>query len=291
LVAFIAYSFSLFLFEVSRYWLNGNWYILFKDILRSAVVMVFLLSKYEAEPVEMLMTSGLITCLITLAVVLIRSYGSTPEHSGMSPKLFWSVYTKGLSLSLGSGLQVFKGWLEVFLAGAFLPLGQVALYSVVQKLGKLVNLPLVALNADIAKGLARLAEGHQLSDRHRQLIRLSKLTTFAFAMLALLCSPWFLKFYGYPAEPLFLILCVTVILCNVLNVFFGPVGLYFQLSDMRDYFVRSTAVSLVITLILAFTTVPWLGLNGLAIATLISGTLWNYMLHRRMVNTTGNSFL
>ncbi|MCF8461738.1 MAG: hypothetical protein K9G46_13525 [Flavobacteriales bacterium] len=290
LLSVILYAVALFNFELMRVWFSGNVYIFFKDIIRS-VAIILLVFQYPALGADTtILVSGFVIVTGSSIFILLAMRKKPMTFSRFTVHDFFNVTTRGWSVSLGSGMQVFKGWLEIFVAGFLLSEAHVALYSILQKLGKLVNLPLVALNADVAKGIALMSKTGSMPENLTKQVKIAKWFAALFAFGAFIMSPLYVKFYSFEANWINLLTCSILLVSNFSNVLYGPVGLFAQLSSMRRYFVFVSGISICFTFAAAFLSVGSYGMMVLSIISLLSGLLWNELLRRRMQVVFGNTF-
>jgi len=284
------YAVALFNFELMRVWFNGNVYIFFKDIARSLAVIAVIFQYSELSADTVVLVSSVVMFAGSSLFIFFAVWNKSKTWSRFTLSDFLKVTASGWSVSIGSGMQVFKGWLEIFVAGFLLPDAQVALYSILHKLGKLVNLPLVALNADIAKGIALMSKTGAMPENLIKQVKFAKWFAALFAVFAFILSPFYIIFYSFEANWINLLCCSILLVSNFSNVLYGPVGLFAQLSSMRSYFVMVSGISICITAVAAFLSVGAYGLIVLSFISLLSGLFWNEMLRRRMKDVFGATF-
>lgn len=284
------YAFSMFNFELVRVWSNGNVYIFFKDILRAIILMIVLFVNPFTEIDRLLLITS--AGMMVTSLVFIQ-YQVWCRKTTLAKVTMTDVFTdmkEALSISLGSGLQVFKGWVEIFLAGAFLTESMVGLYSLLLRLGKLVSLPLVALNSDIARQLSVIADGGEYTKQLRQNIRITRYFGVLFGFGAILGAHLFIEFYDFEYDVLSALAATLLIAGNTVNVLFGPVGFLAQLGSMRSTFNIATLLSIVTVVVFTTLLVCKLNIVALALASLIAGIGWNIVLSKKMKTVVGFRF-
>ncbi|MEZ5037178.1 MAG: hypothetical protein R2760_06785 [Chitinophagales bacterium] len=273
--------------ETMRLNSSGNIYIFFKDIVRS-VLCILLIYIHVDNVNNILLYSSILNLASILFFVLLmkRDIYFSLDLRKITLKEYWA----SLSISLSSGLQIAKGWIEIFLSGMFLSLSDVGLFSILQRLAKLISLPLNALNADIGKSAVISIAQKKVSTKLKQQLKLTRLTSIVFTVICLVILGYFLKIYDYDRSFLNYFVGVVLILTNLANVIFGPVGLFTQLSNLRDAYLYSTIVSIVLTFIFSWIFLPLYGIFALSIINLITMIAWNWWLHYKIRKST-NIFL
>ena len=269
--------------ETMRLNSSGNIYIFFKDIVRS-VLCISLIYLHIDDVNNILLYSSILNLFSILIFVFLmkRNIYFSLDLREITLKEYWA----SISISLSSGLQIVKGWIEIFLSGMFLSLSDVGLFSVLQRLAKIISLPLNALNADIGKSaVISIAEG-KVSNKLKKQLMLTRVTAIIFSILCLILLGFFLRFYNYESNFLNYFVGAVLILTNLANVIFGPVGLFTQLSNLRDAFLYSTIISIIITFVLSWTFLSLYGIFALSIINLITMITWNWWLHYKIRKKT-----
>lgn len=284
LVAILISGVGYYLNESMRVNSSGNIYIIMKDIIRSVACIILLFLNF-VDANKILVYSGLINLLFIFlfAFVTKRQLFLSFSKVDFSKK----EYLASLSISSSSGMQIIKGWIEIYLSGIFLSLHEVGLFSVLQKLAKLISLPLNALNADIAKNLVVSIKDNAISKKLNQQILLTKITSILFALFCIVVLSYFLKLYGYENNTINIIVGIALILTNLSNALFGPVGLFSQLGNLRNYFLWSTIFSVLVSIILSYILLPLFGIIALAIINLLTMIAWNWILYYKIKKETG----
>ncbi|MCB0514329.1 MAG: hypothetical protein KDC60_07870 [Bacteroidetes bacterium] len=269
--------------ETMRLNSSGNVYILQKDIIRTiaCVVLIFLNIK-SAD--DILFYSSIINFFSIIAYGI--AFKKEMKVSFNSTYISKNDYMDSLSISISSGLQIVRGWIEVYLSGIFLSLKEVGLFSVLQKLAKLISLPINALNADIAKKVAVSIQEEKIDNKLKHQLLLMRITSIIFSLVCFISLGYFLKIYNYDSSILNIIVGGVLILTNLANALFGPVGLFTQLSKLHHFFLISTILSIIITAILSWIFLPLYGILALSIINLITMVLWNGSLYFKIMKAT-----
>lgn len=273
----IFYTYSTYLLELIRSKCTGNTYIFLKDMIRNLVIILVVVSFNVSDSMYLITISSLCIFCTTLIYFLFLLYKLGLKESNNTQ--FISFYIKGGVISLTSGLQFIKSWVEIFMAGFFLNNSLVGLYSILQKLGQLVKLPLVTLNADIAKKITGVIANRQVTEKLKNDLKINKILGLLFGIGAFLFLPFYVSFYDYSITFSNIFLGTILIITNVVNVYFGPIGLFAQLSELRNYYFIITFLVIMLSIIIVTLFVSNLGIIILGMSCFIVGIIWNYSIH------------
>jgi O-antigen/teichoic acid export membrane protein len=224
----------------------------------------------------------------------VRPQGVAVARADLSGASEW--WHAALPLALISGLQVAGNQSGVILLGMFRPDAEVGFYKVATSAATLALFGLQTANLVIAPHIARL---HAIGDRAR-LQRLATMGALASGALTLpvflafllggrwlinlLYGPGFAGAYG----PLLLLSAGQVV-----NAMFGSVGLLLNMTGHERQAARWLAVSAVCNVLLGVLLVPWMGMVGAAMASVVSILVWNlsfWRIARRELDVDGSVF-
>ena len=159
-------------------------------------------------------------------------------------------------------------------------LPEVGTYKIDLNLTNFVAMPLITLNAVIAPYLVEFFNDTSRGDHLKQIKRLLRLI-FAFGLVlcvAFACYPhFFLNLFG---EDYLLGTTPLIVLGfgQLFNIFMGPVGNALNMANSERIVFRTSALTLVLNLVLNFILIPSYGLIGAASATVFTLALWNILL-------------
>ena len=159
-------------------------------------------------------------------------------------------------------------------------LPEVGTYKIDLNLTNFVAMPLITLNAVIAPYFVEFFNDTTKRNHLKQIKRLLRLI-FAFGLvlcLAFACYPhFFLNLFG---EDYLLGTTPLIVLGfgQLFNIFMGPVGNALNMANSERIVFRTSALTLVLNLVLNFILIPSYGLIGAASATVFTLALWNILL-------------
>lgn len=270
-----SYAVSAFLVEILRYQLGGNSYMVIKDVVRGGLVCALLLSFSGINYREIVQISALLHVFVVLVITLKILRQQNLNEMDREKREIRAIYANCLTISIANGFQTIKAWSDLYAATLFLPSGDIAIYAVCQKLGQFVKLPLVALNADIAKGIAKSASTKTYPPTLKKRINITRLLGVFSSLACLIVLPVYLRFYGFDASATVMFFAGIIIAANFVDVLFGPVGLFAQMSTLKMQYLLANIVVVFMSFSAAFLLVPWGGVLALAIISLFAAILWN----------------
>lgn len=265
--------------ETMRLNSSGNIYIFFKDIVRS-ILCILLIYVHIDKVNNILLYSSILNLIVILFYVVIKK---CDIYFSISIKDFsLKYYLASLSISLSSGFQTLKVWIEVYISGLFLSLSDVGLFSILQKLSKLIALPINALSVDITKSALESIIDKNLNMKLRKQLMITKITSIIFAFLCIVFLPFYLKFYQFEDSFLNIFVGVLLILTSLINALYGLVQMFCQLSHLREYYLISTIISILITIIFSWLFLPLYGILALSTLNFITMLIWIWGLHSKI---------
>ena len=291
-VSFASYSLAAFSCEVSRLWVRGDGYMMLKDTVRALTILVVILVFPTRESEILVAAGGIVSMIVAGAYLLmkVRLYEWDKTHVGFLPSNLVNQLKHGTSIGISKGLQIFRGWIEIFLGGVLFSEYWVGMYSLFLRLAKLVNLPIVALDADIARPLAAFTKGESLSKMVEKQVKYSKWLSTVFGLGAILITVPFIQFYANDVTSVAVVTCVILILSNMFNSYFGPIGVVSQLGRLKKEYIFSALVSILVLAVSSYLLVPIFGVVSLALMSLVSKQFWNWYIYQAVYNHYGYKF-
>ncbi|MEQ8908116.1 MAG: oligosaccharide flippase family protein [Vicingaceae bacterium] len=215
-------------------------------------------------------------CLVSFILVFSEGFKSESHHQKVSSMKILSV---SFPMFFTTSTSVLDRWADIMILGFFCSDTQLAGYSLVSRLSKIVSLPLNSVNSiSASKFRAKYVE-----NRYLELKMLSKSATKVIVLtsiipLLILCLFSEYVISVFDRQLVFAISALYFLLAGqFFNVITGSVS---QLLNMTDGHVRLMWISLISTTMnlgLNLLLVPLYGINGAAIATLSSLVLNNLM--------------
>lgn len=186
------------------------------------------------------------------------------------------------------------GQTGILMLGIFGTETEVGYYAIAIKLATLTTFVLTAVNAMTAPKFSELYHANQMGDLFYVAKKSAKLIfaviTPILLLLLIFGRPLLIFAYGqdfvvaYPA-------LVILIIGQFVNSISGPTGMFLNMTEQQKIYRNIMGVAAVANIGLNFWLIPWLGMNGAAIAAALSLCSWNVAIliyvKRKFGKTTG----
>jgi O-antigen/teichoic acid export membrane protein len=220
-----------------------------------------------------------LTCIISF-VLLYRQIGFKikrvkPEYDIKE----WS--QSGIAFFMISVLYVLNSRVDIFFIGFLKGNREVGVYNILMRVSEIISFALVIINFVLTPFIARLFANGDVLLLQRMVTRSARVVLLIGLLLTALIMVfrnYILLFFGVDsnnASNALLILCLG----QLINIFFGSVGVLLMMSGNEKFSILSLGVSVVFNVVLNVILIPAYGILGAAIAT--SGTLivWNFLMY------------
>ncbi|MCP4834122.1 MAG: hypothetical protein GY895_05095 [Phycisphaera sp.] len=261
-----------------------------EQIVRPVVIMMIVLAIYELLGGDVDPIGAGIAVLIASIIMAIwqliacRSLRVRRDKNLDTGK--W--YRIGLPLMVGQGSFQLMNRADLLLVAIFIGGDSVAAYAVAIRLGSIVRMPGLAVQQVYSRDLVLRGDesrGPLVSRSARRASLVGGLASLLVFIVMVLLLPSALEFVGEAYKPGF---TPAVILGSafVLSAFLGPVGHILGLNGGQKLLAIFVLVAAVLNFVAGVVLIPWLGLAGAALATLLGLTAWKtgliLAIHRRM---------
>ena len=184
-------------------------------------------------------------------------------------------------MALSEGMRFLQGHVSILLLGLLATQADIGLFRVAVQVGLLVGIPVSLINVVVAPYISRFyAEKNFL--QLKKMITYAALAMFLSVLLLLLFftlfGEYFLTvFFGTEFKEVYFTL---IIICSgqLINAFFGLSVMLLTMSHHEHAVMRAFLVSLVLSSFLAWGIIPFYGILGAAIASIVGIFVWNIML-------------
>lgn len=186
-------------------------------------------------------------------------------------------------LALIDGLQVINSHIDILMLGLLATVGEVGVYRVVVQGAGLVVFALQIVNMTIAPQVARLHAAGE-TERLQQMVTRSARLTLLGALPVVLVLVVFGRstldlVFGLEYAAGYAALAILAI-GQLINAAMGSVGLLLNMTGHERETARGVAIAVALNAPLNLALIPWLGMDGAALATAISLLVWNLLLWR-----------
>lgn len=189
--------------------------------------------------------------------------------------------TAALLLTVVGGGQIFFGHIDTLMLGAIGNESDVGAYRVAVQLSMLVIFALSVVNQVLQP---RISELHLQGNKAALQNLLSASSALMFvgtllpAMILAFMAPFLLEFV-FGEEYRFATTALQILIIGqVVNVFFGSVGTILNMTGLEKEATKGMVLAIVINLILDLLLIPPFGINGAALASALTISIWNAVL-------------
>ena len=256
---------------------------LFRNIFRYVPVLLGAILIYILEKTQLIVDVYLIGFLIlcfmstAYAFCLLRKkrFNKPPSFFFTYKEIFLASYPMAIS---AIAYFIMQG-IDVLILTTYSSFESVAYYSVAVKLSTLTALSLLSVNIVVAPKIAEIYEKRK-TDELQLLIKKSTRLIFVISIFLLsfifLFSEHILSLFGpnYIVASAPLVILLSAQLYNSLS---GPSAIYLNMTGKQRALNLILIIGLLTNIFLNLYLIPNYGMNGAAIATLVSLVLWNSM--------------
>lgn len=225
-----------------------------------------------------LMAASLATSLLVLALASAQVGAPSPRHQAERRSL-----RVALPFALIAVLFMINGRADQLMVGALLGAADAGVYTVAMRSADFVSFPLLVANTIIAPILAAAHQNGELVAMQRLLRISSRLTLLVAMPITLVAILFGSELLGWvfggsfsAGAPVLAILAGA----QVLNVAFGSVGLVLNMCNLEWLATLGVGLAAMLNIALNIALIPRLGIEGAALASLISLLFWNALLWR-----------
>lgn len=249
---------------------------------------VLLQKNLSTESLIWLNTVAIAIGVIVLLKLNLSSLRVAPELGGMSvDRKVWLSATAGFFLV--NVMSVLNSRIDVLILGFFKGNTEIGMYSIASRISELLRFSLTIVNFILAPFIVKMYDSNSKKELQELLLKTSRVVFFISCFLVLiifLFSEFILTLFDESyirAKAALMLLCAG----QLVNVFFGSVGLVLLMSGNQKYALISLTAGTLLNLVLSFVLVPRYGINGAAIASASGLILWNCLMYIFVRRQTG----
>ena len=187
------------------------------------------------------------------------------------------LFSISIPLMFAQSVQFIMAWTDKLMLGAMTTSSDVGVYHTAFKLSMFASIILMSINSIAAP---KFAESYAKND----IIGLKKIAQQSTKMIFWGTLPLLIVFFLFPgfllglfgAEFKIAVITFLIISCGrLVSSFSGPVGNILQMTGMQSIYAKILFFGSVFNIILNLWLIPIYGINGAAIASMISVIIWN----------------
>lgn len=192
----------------------------------------------------------------------------------------WTLLLKESNpIMLSSVTFYLLSWVSVIILGRYVTESQIGIYNAAYKIGLSVQLFMLTINIIISPRVADLYHREKYEELKKFIhhsTRIIALVTLPVALIILVFNEWLMSFFGtnFIAGSTALIILTVATFINAVS---GNVDQILYMTDNQKIFFKIIIVSLIANIIINLVLIPRYGINGAAIANLITTILMNFL--------------
>ncbi len=238
------------------------------------VLFYFILEDFLVLSLERIYYLSLII-VGTVAGIMLAIY--LPQRFIFKPLNSKKVLQKSLPFLWLGSMMLVNEWADKICLKMLRDSHELGVYSLANRLSQFIAFPLMAFNVGLAPKVSKSFSEASISELKTNVRKVSR-PAFLLAILILsflfLLDDIILPFFGDEFIAAKLVLLILG-LAQLVNVFFGPVGVIMKMTDGVKIFQYIIFISLLSNIVLNVLLIPNYGIEGAAIATLVSFCLIN----------------
>jgi O-antigen/teichoic acid export membrane protein len=238
------------------------------------------------------MVANVVACCVALVVGarLLQRQFPAEARSATPAYLTRSWIREAIPIFLLGSVSVVFSQADVLILGSLTGAAIVGPYSIADRSADLLTVVMVAQNAAFASTAASLYSAGDVTSLQRLTTRIARLTvlgTLPAAVVFIGFGHWFLSFfYGAEFGGAWLALLLLSV-GQLVNIGAGLNGMLLVMTGQTQSAVRVVGISALINVVLNFVCVPRWGMDGAALANMISLIVWNVLATLALYRTTG----
>ncbi|GAB64083.1 MAG: flippase [Candidatus Jettenia sp.] len=210
------------------------------------------------------------TCYIIKIILGFKKY----QHDNILKKEILKV---SLPMVVTAFSFFIMGKTDTIMIGMFSTMENVGIYNAALKLASLTSFILMAINTVSAPKFSELYWSNKVEDL-RKVVQFSSKLIFLFSipvLCILLILPQFsLGLFGEEFK-IGKYALIFLVIGQFINATSGSVGIFFNMTGDQNLFRNIMLIAVVINIVLNYILIPKYGINGAAIATMVSMSFWN----------------
>lgn len=187
------------------------------------------------------------------------------------------IFFLSFPMFLVSAMSLVMGQIDILMLTAMKTTEEVGIYSVAVKVSAMTAFILTAINTIAAPKFSELFHSGKMEDLFYVARTSSKLifwTTVPILMIFILFGKWILWIFGEAFVPGYTAL-VLLTIGQFVNSAAGSVGYFLSMTGYQKFLQNIFVSSAIINVILNLLLIPLYSINGAAIASMISMSMWN----------------
>lgn len=253
-------------------------FMLFTHVLRFFIPTLLVVGCYFLLGEQYVLESFVVgICILLFWSLIVNLKSLNKGFEGVDVPSFSALIAIGFPLLLANSSVFLKSWVDTFMIGIYMQPEDVGVYNVALKASLLVNLPLTAINAILAKNIASLHHKGETAELEKFVKRSTALIiglAVPMGVGLILLRSYLLSMFGAEFVAGGTVLVVLVI-GALFNSTVGSVGLVLQMTGAEKIYRNILLFALVLSIILNVLLIPKFGILGAGFSTVLTTLVWN----------------
>lgn len=220
---------------------------------------------------------SVIIIFITTSLILVKNIKKQPKQVNEVVPTLNQLLEISIPMMFASSFVLFISWSDIIMLGMFTTDTEVGIYSVALKIALVMTIPLTALNSIAAPKFAEFWGHQDLTNLKNIATKSTKLIfwiTLPLFLFIITLPNFFLKMFG--DEFVSGVLVLTILAFGVfINALSGSVGHIIEMTGHQRIQQKILLIAAVLNILLNYILIPSYGMEGAAIATVITTSFWN----------------
>ena len=238
------------------------------------LVLIFSISDYRIPVISYI--SGILIMMLFSLYSWLRHLGFFDSPASKEIRIA-DLLKVSIPMLLSTSMFLIIHWTDTIMLGIYRPSSEVGIYNVSIKLATLTVITLNAINSIAAPKFADLYARKDFKSLEKIVRYSSKMIFWSSSpilILLLLFSPFILGLFGSEFKagvPALMLLTIG----QFVNAVSGSVGHILQMTGKQRAFQYIIMIATLLNVVLNYLLIPPYGINGAAVASMISVSLWN----------------
>lgn len=279
----ISFLFFLFIFHKlaisfltveGKFTKYGNFYFLFPNLF----ILIFILIIYKFQLPDFYIIIGYLFSYGIFGLILIASFFKIPTK--VESKIsYFSILNLSTPMMISSSFLFISNWTDTFMLGAMVSKSELGVYNVAFKLSTLALIIIASVNTVLAPKISKLYSEKNIDGIKMEVQKATKIITYIALPLVgtlILFKNQILSLFG--DEFVFGGTTLVIISLGMLfSAMSGSVGLVLNMTNHQKQFRNFTIISAIVNILLNYLLIKNYGIEGAAIASLISTIILNLL--------------
>jgi len=278
-ILILPYTFFNVLPEVFRGFDDIKIYSFFRNFLQNFTILLFIASSIlmsrDYNPIHILFISIL---FISILIIFVSIFFLSKKKIYIveAKKYNKKIIANSYPMFLAASIMFLMSYIDNFMISYYLDEYQVGIYSACINLSMLITFIPMAIGGFISPKVSRFysnGEGQKVKDIFKNSLLIITVVTLPIFLILYFYAESFLGLFGEA----FVVATTTLLITNIAflsEALCGPVGFILNMTDNQHLFMRILLISLLINIIFNALLIPVYGINGAAIAMMLSMFFW-----------------